>query len=122
MIAAITTLNLFDIPTLENVQLKLGKKLCGGFIDITETSIALIDHIIVELYHFLSEFPAIAESNIELSRVREWGGVPTYENKQAAFLECIKPIKKPDFKKFLTYTGMSEQEARDKYTFKSWFD
>ncbi|HEE0104107.1 TPA: hypothetical protein R6W23_000081 [Citrobacter gillenii] len=111
-----------DILTLEHVQLTLGKKLCGGFIDITEISIALIDHVIVELYHFLSEFPAIAESNIELSRVREWGGVPTYENKQAAFLKCIEPIKKPDFKKFFAYTGMSEQEARDKYTFKSWFD
>ena len=39
-----------------------------------------------------------------------------------AFLKCMEPIMKPDFKKFLAYTGMSEQEARDKYTFKSWFD
>ncbi|HHL2528105.1 TPA: hypothetical protein ACQ317_004047 [Yersinia enterocolitica] len=63
-----------DEPTLEHIQITLGKKLCGGFIDITETSIALIDHVIVELYHFLLEFPIVAESNIELSRVREWGG------------------------------------------------
>lgn len=111
-----------DTLTLEQVQIAIGKKLCGGFIDITESSIALIDHVMIELYHFLLEFPAIAESNIELSRVREWGGIPTYENKQKAFLKCMEPIKKPDFKKFFAYTGMSEQEARDKYTFKSWLD
>ncbi|WP_410732021.1 hypothetical protein [Citrobacter freundii] len=111
-----------DELSIGRAQAILGKKLCGGFIDITESSIALIDHVLVELYHFLLEFPAIAESNIELSRVREWGGVPTYENKQPSFLKCMEPIKKPDFKKFFAYTGMSEQEAKKKYTFKSWFD
>lgn len=111
-----------DALPLEHVQSTLGKKLCGGFVDITESSISLVDHVMVELRHFLEEFPAIAESNIELSRVREWGGVPTYVNTQEAFLKCMEPIMKPDFKKFLAYTGMSEQEARDKYTFKSWFD
>ncbi|HDX8483129.1 TPA: hypothetical protein RQN45_005233 [Klebsiella oxytoca] len=111
-----------DDIAFEEVQHILGKKLCTGIIDITETCIALIDHLIVEFYHFLLEFPAVAESNIELGRVREWGRVPTYENKQEIFLKCLEPIKQPDFKKFFAYTGMTEQEARVKYTFKSWFD
>lgn len=107
--------------SFEEVQRILDKKLCTGIIDMTETCIALIDHLIIEFYHFLLEFPAVAESNIELSRVREWGRVPTYENKQETFLKCLEPIKQPDFKKFFAYTGMTEQEAREKYTFKSWF-
>lgn len=111
-----------DELTLEQVQIILGKNLCGGFIDITESSIALIDHVMSEFYHFLLEFPAIAKSNIELSRVKEWGGIPTYENKQEAFLNCMKPIKPPDYKKFFAYTGLSEQDSRDKYIYKSWSD
>lgn len=111
-----------DGLTLEHIRTILGKKLCGGLIDITETSIALIDHVMFEFYHFLLEFPEVAESNIELSRIREWGSVPTYENNQDAFLKCMEPIKQPDFKKFRVYTGMTEQQARNKYTFKSWSD
>lgn len=114
--------SLYGELSLGRMRIALGKRLCAGFIDITESSIALIDHVMVELHNFLSEFPAIAESNIELSRVREWGGVPTYVNTQDAFLKCMEPIKKPDFKKFYDYTGMSEKEAQDKYTFKSWSD
>jgi len=104
------------------VEAILGKSLCAGYVDITESSIALIDHLIIELHHFLLEFPAIATSNIDLSRVREWGGVPTYENKQEAYLKCLKPIIQPDFSNFFTYTGMSKEEAQARYTFKSWTD
>ncbi|CNI06580.1 nuclear transport factor 2 family protein [Yersinia massiliensis] len=108
--------------TLEKFQIILGHKLCGGYVDITESSIALIDNLIVEFHHFLLEFPAIAASNIELSRIREWGGIPTYENKQESYLKCLEPIIKPDFSKFSTYTGMSEQDAKKRYMFKSWYD
>lgn len=104
------------------VKIALGNKLCGGYVDVTEKSIALIDHLIVEFHKFLLEFPPIATSNIKLSRVREWGGVPTYENKQEAYLKCLSPITKPDFSKFFPYTGMSKEEAEKHYTFGSFFD
>ncbi|HID9654545.1 TPA: hypothetical protein ACXJN2_001587 [Serratia marcescens] len=106
----------------DDAQEILGDKLCGGYVDITQSCVSLIDHLIIEFHHFLLEFPSIATSNIKLSRVREWGGVPSYENKQEAYLNCLKPIIKPDYSKFFPYTGMSKEQAEKHYTFGSWFD
>ncbi|MCD1125635.1 hypothetical protein LPW36_06380 [Jinshanibacter sp. LJY008] len=114
--------NYEETLSLGQTQLILGKKLCAGYVDITEYSISLIDHLIIEFHHFLLEFPAIATSNIELNRVREWGSIPTYENKQKAYLKCLKPTITPNFSKFFPYTGMSEEEAKVRYTFKSWLN
>lgn len=102
---------------LQEVEKALGEKLCGGYVDVTESVIALTDYVMRELYQFLCEFPSIAESNIELSRIRELGRFPVYENTQPAFLNCMKPIIKPDYKRLAEYTGATEEQMRRKNTY-----
>jgi len=104
----------------EQLANTLGDRLCGGFIDVTEVTIALIDHVIIELHKFMIEFAAIASSNIELNRIKEWGGLPTYTNQQPLFLKILKPIVKPDYKILAQYIGISEKEALARYTYKDW--
>ncbi|CZY06084.1 hypothetical protein [Enterobacter hormaechei] len=106
--------------TLLELPKHLGRPLCGGLIDVTEQAIALTDHVIIELHKFMMEFPAIASSNIELKRIREWGGLPTYTNQQPLFLETIKPMAKPNFERLGAYVGISEDEARTRYTYRDW--
>ncbi|MBS6015044.1 MAG: hypothetical protein KIB48_12575 [Enterobacter cloacae] len=105
-----------NVP-VEMVQKILGEKLTGEYVDVTESTIALTDYVIAEMYHFLREFPAIAESNLELSRIREMGRFLVYENTQEAFLECLKPIMKPDYKTLAKYTGATEEQLRRKNTY-----
>ncbi|HDC4289508.1 TPA: hypothetical protein O8L16_000250 [Enterobacter cloacae] len=97
----------------------LGEGLCGGFVDLTESAISLTDYVMHELHQFLLEFPEIAESNIELSRIKEWGRFPTYHNQQEAFLNCMKPIMKPNYKTMSEYTGVPEAMLKRKYNFVS---
>lgn len=103
--------------SLAEVQKALGEHICGHYVEITEAIITTIDYVISELHLFLVEFPAIAESNIELSRIREMGRFPKYENKQESFLQSLIPIMKPDYKKFAEYTGEPEEKLRKKYTY-----
>lgn len=98
----------------------IGKPLTGKFVFLTETTIALTDHVIKELYSFMMEFPGIAESNIELSRIREWGKLPRYENDKAMFKKCLEPIIQPNFQRVAVYIGGSEEEARKVCTFSEW--
>lgn len=109
-----------ELQSFEELTPILGKRLCGALVDITETIIALTDHVIKELHLFLLEFPAIAESNIELKRIREWGRLPTYQNMKPRFLECLKPLAKPDYKRLAAYVGISEEEAIQRYTYSDW--
>ncbi|MBJ6587053.1 hypothetical protein [Enterobacter asburiae] len=99
------------------VRKMLGDELCGGFVDITESAISLTDYVLDELHQFLLEFPKIAESNIELSKIKEWGHLPTYHNKQQAFLNCLKPIVKPNYITMSEYTGMTEATVLKKYNY-----
>lgn len=112
--------DLSDQQTFLELPKLLGRQLCGGFIDVTEQAIALTDHVIIELHKFMMEFPAIASSNIELKRIREWGGLPTYTNQQPLFLETIKPMAKPNFERLAAYVGISEEEAKARYTYRDW--
>lgn len=98
----------------------LGRPLCGGFIDVTEQVIALTDHVIIELHKFMMEFSTIASSNIELKRIREWGGLPIYTNQQPLFLETIRPMAKPDFERLAAYVGIPVEEAIARYTYRDW--
>lgn len=109
-----------DHQTFLELPKLLGRQLCGGFVDVTEQAIALTDHVIIELHKFMMEFPAIASSNIELKRIREWGGLPTYTNQQPLFLETLKPMVKPDFARVAAYVGISEKEAIERYTYRDW--
>lgn len=113
-------LDLTDYQTFLELPKNLGEQLCGGFVDVTEQAIALTDHVIIELHKFMMEFSAIASSNIELKRIREWGGLPTYTNQQPLFLETIKPMVKPNFERLAAYVGISEEEAKARYTYRDW--
>lgn len=116
----VRTLDLSDFQTFAELPKILGQQLCGGFVDVTEQAIALTDHVIIELHNFLLEFPAIATSNIELSRIREWGGLPTYSNNQPKFLKTIQPLAKPNFERLAVYVGIPVEEAIQRYTYKDW--
>jgi len=114
------TLDLTDCHTFTKLPKILGQQLCGGFVDITEQAIALTDHVIIELHKFLLEFPAIATSNIELNRIKEWGRLPTYSNEQLKFLKTIQPLAKPNFERLAAYVGISEEEAKARYSYRDW--
>ncbi|WP_432461924.1 hypothetical protein [Citrobacter freundii] len=102
---------------IEKIQHILGANLCGGYVDVTESFIALTDYVMVELYEFLLKFPEIAESNIELRKIKELGRLPVVENREVAFLQSMKPIVKPDYKKLAKYTGASEEQLLRKNTY-----
>lgn len=103
--------------SVEEVSQILGKDLCCGFVHLTESIIAITDYLMVELNDFLKEFPVIAESNIELSRIKEWGRMPTYVNSQEAFLKLMEPILKPNFTDLSKYTGLTEEILRRQFNF-----
>lgn len=109
--------NIMLYAPIEEVRKRIGDKLCGGFVDVTESVISLTDYVMQELHNFLLEFSEIAESNIELKRIKEWGRFPIYKNTQEAFLECMKTIIKPNYKILSEYTGAPEEKLRNKYNF-----
>ncbi|HHQ5841104.1 TPA: hypothetical protein ACSRPO_001558 [Enterobacter asburiae] len=107
-------------PTFDELFTRFSAREIGGLIDVTESTISLIDHVIVELYRFLLEFPEIAESNIELNRIKEWGRLPRYRNEKPLFLKCLTPIVKPNYEKLGKYVGISTEEAKSRYTYNEW--
>ncbi|BBR59359.1 MULTISPECIES: hypothetical protein [unclassified Klebsiella] len=98
----------------------IGAPMTAKYVSITELTIALTDHVIKELYSFLMNFPDIAESNIELSRIRDWGTLPRYKNDKPLFLKCLEPTPAPDFAKLAKYTGLSVEEAQKRHSFSDW--
>lgn len=116
----LSRLDLIQFNAFEQLYNELGRKLCGGYVDITEQIIALADHVMIELHKFMLEFTAIAESNIELNRIKEWGKLPTYENNQPLFLKILQPIVKPDYVRLSGYVGITEKEAIARYTYRDW--
>lgn len=98
----------------------IGVATTAKYVSITELIIALTDHVIKELHSFLINFPDIAESNIEMKRIKEWGKLPRYKNNKPLFIECLKPTPAPDFKMLAKYTGLSEEEAKARHTFRDW--
>lgn len=106
--------------TIKEIRQILDDSLLGHFIDINEQFIALADHVIVELYKFLLEFPAIATSNIELSRIKEWGGLPTYSNNKPLFHKLLIKTPSPDYGKIAEYTHLAREKLNLRYNFNDW--
>lgn len=91
------------------------------YIDLTEKIICLTDNVLKELDSFVVEFPKIAESNIELSKVGRGVKIIAVKNKRPMYLTCMKPVVPPDFTIISQITGMSIEEARNRYTFSDWY-
>ncbi|MFW0766456.1 hypothetical protein ACN0IV_11510 [Trabulsiella odontotermitis] len=87
------------------------------YIDITETIISLIDHVIIELDSFMREFPEIAQSNIDLKLVGKGFRLVVIKNDSPLYLNCLKPINQPDFELISKYIGMPVDEAEKRFTF-----
>lgn len=66
------------------------------------------------------EFTPIAESNIELDRIKEWGKLPVYHNNKPAFLKLLKPTVKPDADAIGSYLGIDKEEAETTYNYSNW--
>lgn len=91
------------------------------YIDLTEKIICLTDNVLKELDSFVVEFPKIAESNIELSKVGRGVKMIEVKNKRPMYLTCMKPVVPPDFSIISQITGMSIEDARNRYTFSDWY-
>ena len=78
--ADITKQQMFDI---------IGKKELVILIDLTEKAIHLTDDIIIEANSFLSEFPQVAKSLINLKQVKEYGRIIGYDNTKNDHLQKI---------------------------------
>ena len=60
----------FEIK-LDEIKKEIGASELSKYIDLTESIVALIDYLIREIDSFIMEFPKVAESNIELSKVNK---------------------------------------------------
>ncbi|HDC4664808.1 TPA: hypothetical protein O8U43_002191 [Enterobacter cloacae] len=113
-----------DNPVLE-VKLDEIKKVIGAgelskYIDLTENIISLIDYIIREIDSFIINFPQIAESNIELSKVNK-ARLSTIVFNKPAYLAALIPIPQPDFELVSLQVGMSAEEAKQRYSYSNWY-
>lgn len=97
----------------------IGAPKISKYIDLTETIIALIDFLIKEADSFLINFPKIAESNIELSKIND-AKIATITLDKPAYLAALIPIIKPDMALISKNVGMSETEALRRYTYNNW--
>ncbi|MEB4673163.1 hypothetical protein MXL54_00025 [Enterobacteriaceae bacterium G50] len=105
----------------EVIRSSIDKNTFIKYIDLSEMLIALIDNVLKELDSFVTEFPSIAESNIELSKVGRGVRLVIVKNDRPLYLSCIKAIDKPDFELVSQITGMNTEEIRRRYTFSDWY-
>ncbi|HHI1837657.1 hypothetical protein D1174_04315 [Enterobacter cloacae] len=91
------------------------------YIHITEMLIALLDHVLREMDSFVSEFPEIAESNIEMKMIGPKAKVARIENDRPAYLASLIPIRQPDFNKLSLIIGKDLDETKRTYTFSDWY-
>ena len=99
----------------------LGKKQTLNIIDLTELTVSLIDHVILEMNSFITEFPDIAESNIELAKVEMKRRLIKVHNDRPLYIKCLTPILKPNFSDLAKIFGQSHEVVEHRYTYSQWF-
>ncbi|CNF50520.1 hypothetical protein [Yersinia mollaretii] len=102
-------------------QACLGKKQSLNLIDLTELTISLIDHVILEMDSFIKDFPNIAESNIELSKVEMKKRLMRVHNDRPMYIQCLKPLLKPNFAELAVTFGQSLKTIEHRYTLSQWY-
>lgn len=113
-----------DSPVLEieldKIKKEIGVSVLSKYIDLTENVVSLIDHLIREIDSFIMDFPQIAEGNIELSKVNK-ARLSTIILNKPAYLAALIPIPQPDFELISLQVGMSPEEAKQRYSYSSWY-
>lgn len=85
-------------------------------IDLTERAIKLTDDIIIELDNFLTEFPIYAKGFIKTKRIKKYGTILTYSNKEnEKLLAVIKRTIVPDFSTVTNLFGATEKEIKNRH-------
>ncbi|HBB9909711.1 TPA: hypothetical protein M5M69_004847 [Citrobacter freundii] len=99
----------------------IGRERLVKYIDLTETIISIIDGVLKEFDSFIFEFPIVAESNIELSKVGRGVRMVRIDKTRPLYVKCIAPITPPDFEQVAQLTGMPVEQAKSKYTYSDWY-
>lgn len=108
----------FEIK-LDEIKKEIDASELSKYIDLTESIVALIDYLIREIDSFIMEFPKVAESNIELSKVNK-ARLSTIVLNKPAYLAALIPIPQPDFELVSLLVGMSPEEAKQRYSYSGW--
>jgi len=99
----------------------IGRDGMNALIDLTETFLSMVDHVISEMDSFTKEFSDVAGSNIELSFVGKGVKVIKVLNERELYLACLKPIINPDFNMLAKLFQSTLEEVKYKYTFTEWY-
>ncbi|MGV7093656.1 hypothetical protein [Siccibacter turicensis] len=110
----------FEI-TPEEAMSNIPRSILVPYIGLTETIIALNDHLIKETDSFLNEFPSIVESNIELSLVGKGSKVLSIKNAKPGYIRVMNPIVKPDYNLLAKLMGLTHDEVIKMYTYSDWY-
>ncbi|WP_391487766.1 hypothetical protein [Leclercia tamurae] len=105
---------------LDKINEVIGATELSKYIDLTENLVSLIDFLIKEIDSFIINFPQIAESNIELTKVNKERLSRIVLNKPA-YLAALIPIVQPDFELVSLQVGMSQEEAKRRYSYSAWY-
>lgn len=92
-----------------------------NLIDLTELTISLIDHVIKEMDSFVREFPEIAESNIEISKLRVGKKIIRYNNDRPAYTEMLIKTIEPDYSVLASIFGGDIELIKKRYTLVEWY-
>jgi hypothetical protein len=104
----------------EQILQIIGKTNMSVYIDLTEQCIALIDMLIQEMHFFLVSFPELANENLNTSLIKHRGSLPEYKAEKELYLKLLNPLPKPNVKKMMAITGMSQSDVEFRYTFGAW--
>lgn len=107
--------------SFETICNTIGREKLVKYIDLTETIISIVDNVLKEFDSFIFEFPIVAESNIELSKVGRGVKMVRVKNTRPLYIKCIAPITPPNFEKVAQLTGMPVEQAKSRYTFSDWY-
>ncbi|NIG21293.1 hypothetical protein F3J37_21710 [Pantoea sp. Al-1710] len=99
----------------------LSDKEIHNLIDLTELTISLIDHVIKEMDSFVREFPDIAESNINLSKLKTGKRLIRYNNDRQAYAYCLKKNIEPDFHLLASLFRVDIESIKKRYTLTDWY-
>ncbi len=92
-----------------------------NLIDLTELTISLIDHVIKEMDSFAREFPEIAESNIDISKLRIGKKIIRYKNHRPAYTDMLMKTIEPDFILLASIFGDNIESVKKRYTLGEWY-
>lgn len=83
----------------------------GNWIILTEKIIVLVDDLIVEFNDLLHHFPSYVRSKIKMDKIKNYGGIVTFNhaNNSTLFLEKIIP---PDYEIVAALLGVEVDEAK----------